>query len=337
MVLAKLTTLLAAFILVLPIHADLNDTSLPNGTGISAAIITEQGIEYLQFGNPEFNEHSLFEIGSITKTFTSLAAALHDNQTPGFLDSKLSQLIPETADSKTAGITPLQLATHTAGLTRISLSIQLNAIVYQSDPYKTHTRKILINDLTFVNSLPQYPTYAYSNFGYAVLGLALEKSTKKQYANFIHDEILKPLKMFHTFVHYTPDNEKTAVKAHDAQGNATSKWHFIASAPAGSIKSSAHDLALYIQAYLKPKETSLSQAMQKTLKKQHEIKENRSIGLGWHISNKNSQTIYWHTGGTGGFRTFIGFNPATKKGCVLLCNYAGVKKLDQEGFEILMK
>jgi len=57
---------------------------------------------------------------------------------------------------------------------------------------------------------------------------------------------------------------------------------------------------------------------------------NMEIGMGWHIMNK---TIVWHNGGTGGFRTFAGFNPKTKTAVVVLTN--SNTGADDLGFHLL--
>ncbi|QDU34418.1 Beta-lactamase [Poriferisphaera corsica] len=331
LVISSITALLAQTVA----NADLNNIHLPEGTGISAAIISENNVKFLQFGNPNFNEHSRFEIGSVTKTFTALAVALHNIDHPDFLDTELSSIITEIKNNKIASITPRLLSTHTSGLPRLSASTQLKAIFNTSDPYKHQTAQILIQNLNMLKQRSTKQIYTYSNFGYAVLGLALEKDIKQPYSTIISNKILKPLKMNQSFVHYTPENQKTVVTGYDEKATPTSVWHFKASAPAGAIKSSAYDLSLYIQAYLSPNDTTLSLAMANTIKTQHKINEQLSIGLGWHIQIHEDQKIYWHNGGTGGYRSFIGFNPTTRKGIVLLSNYAGIKQLDQTGLEIL--
>jgi len=61
---------------------------------------------------------------------------------------------------------------------------------------------------------------------------------------------------------------------------------------------------------------------------------NLKIGLAWHVSSRPAGKIVWHNGGTGGYRSFIGFDPARHIGVVVLCNN-GNENVDDIGFHLL--
>jgi len=59
------------------------------------------------------------------------------------------------------------------------------------------------------------------------------------------------------------------------------------------------------------------------------------VALGWHIAKFGTGEVIWHNGGTGGYRTFIGFDPKAGVGVVGLSNVAGVAGVDDVGIHVL--
>lgn len=318
--------------------ADINTINLPDGTGLSGVIITGDQREYFTRGNIDIDENTLFEIGSITKVFTALATARHEVQNPGFLNTNISEFVPETKGSAIEHTTLLQLATHTSGFPRLPSSMGiLYRLFNRDDPYKEYSREDLIEDLQQESAPPLKPSFTYSNFGYISLGLALEKSQHTEFSKILKEQIFEPLGMKTSFVHYTDSNEKQVVPGHGQKGEITSVWHMDAAAPAGAIKSSVYELSLFLSSYLNPPspQTTLGKAMKLTQEPQIEVNERQAIGLSWIIRKSPEGNIYWHNGGTGGFRSFIAFEPKTQRGVILLSNFAGVETLDPAGFMLL--
>jgi hypothetical protein len=103
------------------------------------------------------------------------------------LDDPVARWLPELAPAPDGigSITLRQLATHTAGLPRLptTLGFFLQMLRDPADPYARYTRDDLLADLT--KMAPTTPgTFAYSNLGYAVLGLVLERASGRSYAHF---------------------------------------------------------------------------------------------------------------------------------------------------------
>jgi CubicO group peptidase (beta-lactamase class C family) len=90
----------------------------------------------------------------------------------------------------------------------------------------------------------------------------------------------------------------------------------------------------YLVANLDPSETPLGPVLASTHQNRRSAAEGQlDVGLGWHILHGPSGDIVWHNGGTGGYRSFIGFDPAKRTGVVLLTNSA--IDVDDIGFHLL--
>jgi CubicO group peptidase (beta-lactamase class C family) len=101
----------------------------------------------------------------------------------------------------------------------------------------------------------------------------------------------------------------------------TPLWDFSVLAGAGGIRASFRDMMTFLNANLTPDSTPIST----TLKLSHEIQfrdTQNKIGFGWMIQDEDPNTVIWHNGQTGGFSSFIAFQPKKKVGFVLLTNTA---------------
>ena len=149
------------------------------------------------------------------------------------------------------------------------------------------------------------------------MGYVLEENKGVSYETMVEKEICHPLKMHETAITMTKEMTANLAYGH-AMGSEVANWDIGAMSPAGAIKSSAHDLLIYLAANLGLKKSDLYPAMELTHQQRH-ANGNR-MGLGWHIADGTTEDIYWHTGGTGGYRTFSGFMKNAKKGVVVLTN-----------------
>jgi len=135
-----------------------------------------------------------FRIASFTKPFTAMLILQLVEQGKLQLDGKLTQYLPEFPKEKGKNITIHQLLTHTAGITgesRISNLIDIEKEFY--------TREQLL-DCIVQQELVFEPGKGreYSNFGYALLGLIIEKVTGKSYDEVLHEKICQPAGMKNT-------------------------------------------------------------------------------------------------------------------------------------------
>jgi len=105
-----------------------------------------------------------------------------------------------------------------------------------------------------------------------------------------------------------------------SEGKHVENWDIPTLAGAGAIRSSTSDLAKFVSANLGYLNSSLMEAMELSHHIRHDKAGETSIAMAWHIMKGEKGDIICHGGGTGGYRTFIGFVKETGKGVVLLTN-----------------
>src|SRR5699024_3052216 len=112
----------------------------------------------------------------------------------------------------------------------------------RADPYRASPSDVVAG-LDSVELGDREPEY--SNFGFAVLGQALAKVTGHDYAELVRTRITEPLGMDDTFV---PDSPEGLSHGFTASGLPAAPWVMGGHAPAGAIRSSAHDMAIWLEA-----------------------------------------------------------------------------------------
>src|SRR5690242_6770982 len=268
---------------------------------------------------------SVFEIGSITKTFT--ATTLADMVVKGEvkLDDPVAKYLPASAHVPARNgreITLVDLATQSSGLPRMPSNF---APKDRANPYADYTEQQAID---FVSSyaLPRDvgAKYEYSNLGMGLLGIALARREGVSYEALVRKHVIDPLGMTDTRVTFTPSMRERLALGHDENGAVASNWDIPGLAGAGALRSTVSDMLRYLQANVDPSHTTLAPALEMAHAKRYATDNpNLSLGLAWHIVRTSvGSTITWHNGGTGGYRTFIGFDSTRHAGVVVLSNSA---------------
>lgn len=311
--------------------------TLQETPGIAVGIYEDGKITYYVFGvanlqtGEAVSSKTLFEIGSITKTFTtSMAAVLSVEQKLSFSDPAQKYLPAKMVLPEKNGkvITLEHLATATSGIPRMPYNF---SPADPSNPYVDYREEQLGMFLSTLE-LQRDPgsQYEYSNAGMGILGYILTRMKEKPYGKLVGELITKPLEMNHTFV----SGQRTE------KGLATG-YTGLTPAPAwtwddqsvltgaGGIVSNAEDMMKYLVAQLETKNDNLAKAFA-LAHTPHADAGAMKIGYGWHIRDGS---IVWHTGGTGGFRSFAGFDKNKKKAVVVLTN--SVTGADDLGFHLL--
>jgi CubicO group peptidase (beta-lactamase class C family) len=212
---------------------------------------------------------SKYPILSVTKTFTATMFMQVAERKQINLVDEVKKYVPEYAENHDpldkGGTTLLQLATHTSGLPRnspadIAFTKQIDKWMLAGVKYASitpATNKEFLRSLPFIKK--EYPEYElqsygdrrYSNMGYSLLGIALERAAKKGYGYYVATNICKPLKMDNTgFDTENPENTKLAKGYYyaDSLKNFVETPVFKSNAAlyAGGMYSTAADLAKYI-------------------------------------------------------------------------------------------
>jgi CubicO group peptidase (beta-lactamase class C family) len=309
--------------------------------GIVVGIIDERGPRIISCGRSGWKEgpildgDTVFEIGSVTKVFTSLILADMVTRGEVKLDDPISKYLPARVKvpSRTGReITLADLATHTSGLPRLPDNF---APSDAANPYADYTVAQLYDFLASY-SLKRSPgvEYEYSNVGGGLLGHILALKAGTNYEALVIKEICQPLGMTNTLITLTAELQARLAQGHNEAGHPTANWDMPALAGAGALRSTANDLLKLLAASMGREKTVLQPAMELAETPRHEAgSAGMKIGLGWHIASNYGTELVWHNGGTGGYRSFIGFNQKKQQAVVVMANSAN--SVDDIGFHLL--
>jgi D-alanyl-D-alanine-carboxypeptidase/D-alanyl-D-alanine-endopeptidase len=307
---------------------------------IVIGIIDKNGPQYYAFGTKTqggepVDEHSIYEIGSISKTFT--ATLLADNIVKGKMKAEdpVSKYLPSsvkvpTYTGSSKPITLGNLSDHTSSLPRMPTNMPASD---PNDPAADYTPELMYAFLS-TYTLPREvgSEFEYSNFAVGLLGQIQALAAGTSYEEAITSVITSPLKMKETGITLSERMKDNLAVGH-SMGMPVSNNHMNAMQGAGGIRSSAHDMLLFLSANLGLTKSQLSKAMELAHTPRHEKAGDR-VGLGWFISRGSQGDVIAHNGGTGGYRTFAGFVKETGTGVVVLTN-SGSSDADDIGMRLL--
>lgn len=265
---------------------------------------------------------TIYEIGSITKGLTGILLADMAARGELSIHDTLGALLPDGAAYPEAirQITLVQLATHASGLPRLPGDLFVGAD--QSNPYAHYDAGRLLSFLRGYTAAsasgPITPTY--SNLGFGLLGYVLAQKAGMPYEQLLKTRLLDPLGMRDTSIVLT-DAQRARLATGHAGGVAVANWDLTgALAGAGAVRSTAGDMAKLLAALMHPPATDLGKAITIALEPRGDLGASK-IGFAWITSTAPDGTTYtWHNGGTGGYRTFIGFTGDKRAGIVALTN-----------------
>jgi len=271
---------------------------------------------------------SIFEIGSVTKTFTGLVLAQMVEQHVVTLDEPVRELLPAGTVTKPASgaeITLLDLATQHSGLPRLPDNLHPKA---QADPYADYTAEKLYAYLANRGvSRPEKTEFAYSNLGFGLLGQALADKAGQSYATLVQQQITGPLAMKDTTIALTPGQQARLIQGYSGAHDKQPEWTFDAMAGAGALRSTVDDLLTYSEAYLHPEKlpaasaapaATLAAALGLAQKPEADVASGLKIALAWLV--RPEADVYWHDGGTGGYSSMVMFQPGRDRAIVVLYN-----------------
>ncbi|WP_161557720.1 serine hydrolase domain-containing protein [Acidisarcina polymorpha] len=296
------------------------------GVGISIAVV-EHGVRRV-FSYGAAKQDSIFEIGSITKTFTGLVLSQMVEQGKVKFDEPVRELLPPGTVAKPAGneITLLDLATQHSGLPRIPDNFK------PADPSNPYADYGAPNLYAFVAqhgvAKPVDAGFLYSNLGFGLLGQALSVHSGLSYPALLKKEVIDPLGLKDTTVSLSPAQQIRFVEGHDEHHHPAHAWDLDALAGAGAIRSTAADMLTYLEANLHPEKltrvagSSAGATLSAALVQSHQLRADAMpgtrIALAWLFVDKTGD--YWHNGATGGYSSYAFFNPKADYAAVVLLN-----------------
>jgi serine-type D-Ala-D-Ala carboxypeptidase/endopeptidase len=273
---------------------------------------------------------TVYEIGSITKTFTAtlLAQAVLAGRVT--LDTPVAQLLPDFKIPSRGGkeITLALLGTQYSGLPREASNLLPKD---KGNPYADFDAAKLKAFLAEYQ-LPRDPgaEYEYSNLGFGLLGTALAQSEHADWGALADEKILRPLGMTMSGTAFSGAMRAHLAPGHDNMGHAAKNWDIDALAGAGAMRSTANDMLRYLKANMGIDPSPLTAAMKLAQAPRSDVFKTSRIGLAWMTTRGG---ITWHNGETGGYRSFLGFTADGRHGVVILSNTA--VDLDDLGFATL--
>ena len=282
------------------------------------------------------NGDTVFEIGSITKVFTSLVLMDMVQKSEVAVTDPVAKFLPESVkvperDGKK--ITLQDLATQSSGLPRMPTNFKS---ANPENPYVDYTPDRLyafLADYRLTRDIGAQ--FEYSNLGVGLLGHALSLRAGMSYEAMVEARVLRPLAMTSSGITLTPEMKARLAKGHGANLAPTANWEWDALAGAGALRSTANDMLTFLAANLGYVKTPLALAMAAQLSVRRPGGRGMEIAYNWFVFTKNGKSIVWHNGGTGGFRSFIGFDPDARAGVVVLANYYTPEGPDDIGRHLL--
>jgi CubicO group peptidase (beta-lactamase class C family) len=285
---------------------------------------------------------TIFEIGSISKIFTSLLLAEMVERKEVALEDRVAKYLPEHVtipERNSKAITLLDLSTHTSGLPPLPGNL-LDKIVKRKNDPQSPDGDYTVDDLyQFLcgYTLPRDPgsEFVYSNLGAGLLGHILARRAGTDYESLIQTRIAQPLGMPDTAIALSASMQQRMATGHNAALMPLAHADLpLSLAGAGALRSSVHDMLTFLEAFLGYRESPLAPAM-KAMLEVHRPAGEAMIGLGWLIKSTDGPEIVWHNGGTAGFRSFAGYDPKARTGVVVLANAFTQGGVDDIGFHIL--
>jgi len=305
--------------------------------GIVVGIIEPNGRRVVAYGHLAKGDprtvdgNTIFEIGSVSKVFTSLLLADMVNRNQVTLDDPVAKYLPDdvTLPARSGKvITLLELSTHSSGLPPLPTNLKPKD---PRNPYAGYTVDDLYQFLSGY-TLPRDPgsEFEYSNLGAGLLGHVLACRAGTDYESLIRRRITQPLSMADTGITLSSSMEQRMATGHNAMLAPVANWDLPTLAGAGALRSSANDMLTFLEAFLGYRESPLAPAMRAMLDVRRPMGK-IEIGLAWFLLGEGA----WHGGGTGGFRSFLGCEPKAGIGVVVLSNAATPIGVDDIGSHLL--
>jgi CubicO group peptidase (beta-lactamase class C family) len=279
---------------------------------------------------------AIFEIGSVSKVLTGLL--LRDAVARGevTLDTPVAQMVPFGVRFPDAdGVRPTlgDLVTHRSGLPTLPENLNPADI---TDPYADFGEAELYTYLEYaqLHAIPG-TVYAYSNLGAGLLGFLLARQIGTSYEQAVKTRILSPLGLAETWIEIPKPMAPRLLPGTRVDGQPAGPWRFDVLAGAGAWRSTAKDMAKLVQTAASAaagEKVPLGDVLRASFEPLGDAGGDMAIATAWHITAKG---VIWHNGMTGGYASYIGFDPKTRRGVVVLASSASplITQIGMETFD----
>ncbi|MCS3597737.1 D-alanyl-D-alanine carboxypeptidase [Bacillus sp. JUb91] len=255
-----------------------------------------------------------FRIGSVTKTFTATVILQLAGENRLNLDDSIEKWLPGVIQGNgydDKQITIRQLLNHTSGIANYTTSKDFNMM----DTKKSYTAEELVKmGISMPPDFAPGKSWSYSNTGYVLLGILIEKVTGNSYAEEIENRIIEPLELSNTFL---PGNSSVIPGTKHARGyiqldgasepKDVTYYNPSMGSSAGDMISTADDLNKFFTYLLGGKLLKEQQLKQMLTTVPTGTDELGDSGLGiFKMKLSNGVSIWGHGGSIPGFLTFAG-------------------------------
>jgi CubicO group peptidase (beta-lactamase class C family) len=311
--------------------------------GIVVGVIEPTGRRIVGYGSlakgdkRPLDGDTIFEIGSVTKVFTSLLLADMVERGEVALTDPVTKYLPAGVKMPERGgrqITLQDLATHTSGLPRLPLNLTPKD---PANPYADYSVEQLYQFLsTYQLTRDIGAKYEYSNVGGGLLGHVLARRAGMDYGTLVRSRICEPLGMNSTGITLSAEMKLRLATGHNAALEPVPNWDLPTLAGAGALRSTTNDMLIFLAANLGYMKSPLGPAMAaiRSVRRPTGM-PGLEIALGWHVLTRDGREILWHNGGTGGYRSFIGYEQKSGVGVVVLSNAETSAGIDDIGQHLL--
>jgi CubicO group peptidase (beta-lactamase class C family) len=310
---------------------------------ILVGVVDASGRRLVSYGTLAKNDKrkldgdTVFEIGSMTKVFTSLVLMDMVRRSEVSLADPISKYLPETVkvpERNGRKITLADLSTQSSGLPRMPNNFTPKD---PDNPYADYSVQQMYDFLTSYKLTRDIGSqFEYSNLGVGLLGHVLALRAGMSYEALVRARVCDPLGLKDTRVTLTPEINARLSIGHNGGLAPVENWDIPTLAGAGALRSTANDMLTFLAANLGFIKTPLAQDMA------DEVSVRRSAGApdmeiayAWHIQTKDGNSIIWHNGGTGGYRSYMGYDPKVRVGVVVLANISTAAGVDDIGRHLL--
>ncbi len=313
----------------------INEVINKSKAAIVVGLINPNGIKVFSFGNISkennvpVNYNTLFNIDSVTKTFTTLVLADMVKQGIVSLNDPIEKYLPSNVTVPQyygTKITLENLATHTSGLPFMPSNIWVNKTLGTINPNYNST--LLYEGLSNTILLSKPDTkFLYSDFGMGLLGHILSLKEGVSYEQLVKGRILDVLGMEDTKIDLSQNDIKYRFPVGHLNGSEiqTPKIPSVITG-AGGLHSTANDLLKYLSANLGLIHTKLDDSIALQHLIQHPsvlpnpMNYSAYIALGWAVLTDHGTETITHTGSINGWNANVAFIPAKQIGVVSICS-----------------
>ncbi|WZH38083.1 MAG: serine hydrolase [Microbacterium enclense] len=312
--------------------AAVRDDLLAAGQRHHAVVVSIDG-DRTRFAGFGVDEHAPFEIGSATKTMTGLLFQDAIERGEVSADDRLEVCLPELAGSAIGAVRLDDLATHLSGVPRL-----LSDPAFQGDtlvrtlrgknPYVITADEMIA--LARTEQVGERGVFEYSNLGTALLGQAVARCAGMDYPTLLTTRLFEPLGMTESTLPLTADELRPIdTRGYSARGVVQDQWAIGGHAPAGGVRSTAHDMTLFLRALLEGTAPGAS-----AMDPRHETSSG-PIGWFWFTLDVDGTPITFHNGATGGFTSAMMLDRTNGRAGLVLDDTAA--NVDAVAYAVLTK